>query len=526
MKSRPLLRLVCGLAAAVIAASHPAVAQPSPPGRLVAVLSADMQILDPMVTAAAPSRTFGYLVWDTLFALDTNGAVQPQMVDRWTRSADGLTWTFHLRDGLTFSDSSPVTAEDCIASLQRWMTLDTAMGRRLAAATARLVAIDDRSFAVHLKAPFELLLDALAQPLGPLPVIMPASLIKADGLKPVSTIVGSGPFTFRRSSWIPGAQLQFDRNPTYRPRPEAADFLSGGKLAGVEGVDIRIIADESTAMNALRAGEADFVENASYDLLAAIKNNPNIKSTSPAGPSMWTGLFVLNHAAKPFDDPAIRQVLWQAIDQREMMQALGMPEGAALDHCPSFFSCGTPLANNAGAGIAARPSVAAAQAALRRTAYAGEPVIIMQANDVPSLRVSAEVLADLLRKVGFRVDLQTMDLGTMFSRRNRLDGWSVYGTAVMGYNLRSPLTNFFIARNCASTPGAPCDPEINGLLDRFAQTPALEGQRLLAAQIQERVYINTPAVLWGQYSRPIAYSARLRGIIPSAVTVFWNITKH
>lgn len=526
MQPRSILRFVCGLAAVAIVAPHPTLAQPAPPGRVVAALSADVQILDPMVTNAAPSRTFGYMVWDTLFALDSNGAVHPQMVERWTRSTDGLTWNFHLRAGLAFSDGNPVTAEDCIASLRRWMTLDSAMGRRLAAATATLVAIDDRSFAVHLKEPFELLLDAMAQPLGPVPVIMPASQIKVDGLKPLTSAIGSGPFSFRRNSWIPGAQLEFDRNPAYRPRPEPADFLSGGKRAGVERVDFRIIADESTAMNALRTGEVDYIESASFDLLATQKGNPNIKTIIPAGPSMWTGFFVLNHAAKPFDDPAVRQVLWQAISQPEMMQALGMPDGAALDRCPSFFSCGTPLANDAGAGIAANPSVAAAQAALRRTAYNGEPVIVMQATDVASLRISSDVLADLLRKVGFRVDLQTMDLGTMFSRRNRTEGWSVYGTGVMGYNLRSPLTNFFVGRHCAGTPGSHCDPEINGLLDRFARAPALDAQRLLAAQIQERLYINTPAVLWGQYSRPIAYSARLQGVIPSAVAVFWNINKH
>ena len=90
----------------------------------------DLKIVDPIWTTALISVNHGYMVYDTLFALDGKLNPQPQMVERHQTSADKLTWTFTLRDGLEWHDGSPVTAEDCIASLKRWGARDT-MGQKL-----------------------------------------------------------------------------------------------------------------------------------------------------------------------------------------------------------------------------------------------------------------------------------------------------------------------------------------------------------------------------------------------------------
>ena len=83
-------------------------------------MHSDVKILDPIWTTAYIQRNHGYMVWDTLFAMDEKFEVKPQMVDKYDVSADKLTWTFTLRDGLEWHDGKPVTAEDCIASIKRW----------------------------------------------------------------------------------------------------------------------------------------------------------------------------------------------------------------------------------------------------------------------------------------------------------------------------------------------------------------------------------------------------------------------
>ena len=80
--------------------------------------SGDVKVLDPILGSDSMARNFGYMIYDTLFAVDDKLAVKPQMVDRWETSADGKVWNFVLRDGLFFSDGQPVTADDVIASLK------------------------------------------------------------------------------------------------------------------------------------------------------------------------------------------------------------------------------------------------------------------------------------------------------------------------------------------------------------------------------------------------------------------------
>src|SRR4029453_5249544 len=90
---------------------------------LTAVMHSDLRVIDPGITTAYITRGQGYMVFDTLVASDSSFKIQPQMAD-WNVSDDKLTYTFTLRDGLKWHDGAPVTAEDCVASLQRWGRVD------------------------------------------------------------------------------------------------------------------------------------------------------------------------------------------------------------------------------------------------------------------------------------------------------------------------------------------------------------------------------------------------------------------
>ena len=119
-------------------------------GNLVAVLEAEIATLDPHFTPAYISRTFGFMVFDTLFAKDTKGEIKPQMVQDWKVSPDGLIYTFTLRDGLKWHDGQSVTSADCVASLRRWGQRN-ALGRRIFAITVSLEPSDAKTFVLTLK---------------------------------------------------------------------------------------------------------------------------------------------------------------------------------------------------------------------------------------------------------------------------------------------------------------------------------------------------------------------------------------
>jgi peptide/nickel transport system substrate-binding protein len=128
-----------------------------------AVMHSDIKILDPIWTTANIVRNHGYMVWDTLFAMDEKLQVQPQMVDRWELSPDRLVYTFTLRDGLKWHDGPPVTSQDCIASIKRWGARDFT-GQKLMSFVSSLEAVDDKTFRMTLKEPYGLVLDSLAKP--------------------------------------------------------------------------------------------------------------------------------------------------------------------------------------------------------------------------------------------------------------------------------------------------------------------------------------------------------------------------
>src|SRR4051794_28337966 len=143
----------------------------------------DLKILDPIWTTAYIVRNHGYMIYDTLFALDGNLEVKPQMVDKWSTSDDKLTWTFTLRDGLEFHDGTPVTAEDVVPSLKRWAVRDP-LGQMLWTKVNDVKAVDAKTFQILLKAPTGIMLQALGKPSGNA-FIMPKRIAETDPFKQI-----------------------------------------------------------------------------------------------------------------------------------------------------------------------------------------------------------------------------------------------------------------------------------------------------------------------------------------------------
>ena len=193
--------LAAGSAAALLLAS-PAFAQTK---TIKAVMHSDLKVLDPIWTTANIVRNHGYMVWDTLFAMDQKLQAQPQMVDTWTLSDDKLTYTFTLRDGLKWHDGKPVTAEDCIASLKRWGARDST-GVKLLSFVSSFEPVNDKTFRIVLKEPYGLVIDSLAKPGGSTPLMMPKRIADTDPAKQISEFVGSGPFIFKADEWKPATR--------------------------------------------------------------------------------------------------------------------------------------------------------------------------------------------------------------------------------------------------------------------------------------------------------------------------------
>src|SRR6516165_7386510 len=310
------------------------------------VPEADLRSLDPIWTTAYITRNYGYMVYDTLFAVNDKFEVQPQMVDKWSVSADKLTYTFTLRYGLKWHDGQPVKSADCIASIERWAKRDT-LGQKLAELTDAWNAVDDRTFTLKLKKPFAFTLDALGKPSSNVPFIMPERVAKTDAFTQITESIGSGPCKMVKEEWVPGNKVVFVKNTDYVPRKEPPSWSAGGKIVKVDRVEWIYIPDSATAAAALNAGEVDWWEQLPPDLIPVLRKNKDIKveNIDPLG-SM--GMIRFNFLYPPFNNQKMREALLYAIDQNEYV--LGIAGDAKNGRtCYSYFTCGTPLSSEVGA---------------------------------------------------------------------------------------------------------------------------------------------------------------------------------
>jgi peptide/nickel transport system substrate-binding protein len=487
---------------------------------------ADLKNLDPIWTTAYISRNHGYLIYDTLFAMDEDFKAQPQMVDTWTTSDDGLVWTFKLRSGLMWHDGAKVTAADCVASLERWGQRD-GMGQQLFGVIASLTAADDDTIVMTLSEPYGLVLESIGKISSNVPFMMPARVAATDPFEQIDDYTGSGPFVFQKDLWVPGSKVVYTKFDGYVPRSEPVSAASGGKIAKVDRVEWTYFPDQTTAVNALMAGEVDFFEAPANDLVPIMDANPDI-ITEVNDPLGNTGFARFNHLLAPFDNVKVRRAALMAMKQEDYMA------GAVGDQkywrtCYSVFPCGTPLENDVGSDVMKTGDIDIAKAALADSGYDGTTVVIMQPTDIPLLSAFSLITAEKLRNIGMKVDVQAMDWSTLTSRRAKRDpvadgGWNMFHTWWIGADVIDPMSIAFSGNPDKGWFGWPSDEELETARAAYAKATTLEEKQEIGRKVQERLWAIGASGHLGQFFVPVAYRNNVEGLIKSPVQFFWNLS--
>ncbi|MFO7855427.1 MAG: ABC transporter substrate-binding protein [Paracoccaceae bacterium] len=520
-------RALTGVAAlALLAAAAPAEAQ-----TLRAVKHSALRVLDPIITTAYMSRNHGYMVFDTLVALDENFEVQPQMADSWEVSEDGTVYRITLRDGLMFHDGEPVRPADVIASIRRWGERD-AMGQKLMDFVDTMEADGDEVVVINLKEPYGLVMDSLAKPSSNVPFIMPERLAETPSTEPIPEQIGSGPFVFVGDEFQPGVVTVYEKFGDYVPRDEEPSWGAGGKVVKVDRVEWVVMPDDQTTLNALMSGEIDYWESPPADLLPILEGNAelSVRNLNALG---YQTIARPNFLNAPFDDPQIRRAAMLSMDQQDTLDALvGNPD--LYQTCGAMFVCGTPLASDVGSEpIVEGTGMEEARKLLEESDYDGTPIVIMHPTDVGTLRTQPVVGAQALRDAGFTVDLQAMDWQTLVGRRASqapIDdgGWHMFFTNWVGADVFNPLVNNMV--NGKGPDGGwfgwPTVPEVEKLRDDYARATSVEEQKDIAEEIQRIAYDEVMYVPLGQYFVETAWRDELDGVLDGPAPFFWNIAKQ
>ena len=515
---RTSLLSACILSAAV------SIGQPALAATIHMIPQGDLKILDPIQNPSYITRNHGYMIYDTLFAQNAKGAIKPQMVDSWKVSADKKTWSFKLRDGLKWSDGTPVTAADCVASLKRWGGRDVS-GRLLFAAVGEIKAVDTANFIITLKSPFGPVLEMLGKPSSNVPFMMPERIAATDPAEQIKDTVGSGPFIFKRDEWVPGSKVVYVKNPNYVPRKEPADGLAGGNVVKVDRVEWNYIPDQNTALTAFRKGEMDIYEMPPADFIPTLTTDANIKlAADPLGNQGWLRP---NHLAAPFDNPKARQALYYIVNQGEYLAAAGFPEAYRHKPCMAYFMCGSVNESFAGSTpYAGGKDLEKAKKLLQEAGYKGEKIIVLAPSEPPVQAAAAMVTIQNLKKAGVNVEAQAMDWSTLLARRAKKDGWHIFHTYSVGADVFSPAVNAYAQANCDKAPsGWPCDTKLEELRAAWVTEGDAGKRKAITDELQKRMYEVVPYVNFGQFFQPMAYRSNLSGVLSVGVPVMWNIEK-
>ena len=492
------------------------------------IAQSDLRVLDPIWTTAYITRNHGYMVFDTLFALDDKFQPHPQMVGDYHVSDDKLLYTFTLRDGLKFHDGQPVRGIDCTASLHRWMARD-AFGQTLAAEIAEMKGGDDKTFSIRLKQAFPLLISAISKVSSLVPFVMPERLAKTDPFKQITEMTGSGPFKFVASEFQPGNKVVYVKNNDYVPRGEPPNWASGGKIVKVDRVEWLVVPDHATAAAALSNGEVDWWENPPLDLVPTFAGQDVIVADADPLGSPQTLRF--NHLWPPFDNVKMRQAVLAVANQADFMTTIaGDPKNWRL--APTFFTAGTPMASNAGSeALTGKRDFDKAKKLIAEAGYKGEKIVVLDATDQVGPHSQALVAADLMKKLELNVEIAAMDWGQLVTRRASMNppqegGWNVFGTGWIGADMLDPTLNQPLRCNGKKGWfGWPSDDKIEALRAEWVKASDLEDRQAIAEKIQQRAFETVPYIPTGQYTPKTAYRGNIKGRIAGPVIVMWNVEK-
>jgi peptide/nickel transport system substrate-binding protein len=373
---------------------------------LIMARAVDATGLDPHTQTAFASLRLTELIYEPLVQVDANLEVVPALAESWEFSEDGLALTFHLRQGVTFHDGSDFTSADVIASFERILDEETGSATRtnLLSITS-MDAPDDSTVVLNLSIPDVPLVHALAS--------ANASILSADVIAngdPTTDAVGTGPF--KLDSWTPEEVTILSAN---------TDWWGDGPH--VDGVEIRIIPDESTIMAALRAGEIDFAMI--EDPLIATLPTEGSDITINRAPDISYQVLQLRAMDIPADPATpsandsplaileVRQAISCAINRQEIVDVVALGEGRVTGPLtmPAFALPTDQL-------FCYEQDLDQARALMEQAGYADgfDMTIIAGVDEPPTSLTIAETIQSQLGEININVEIEPLELSVYVDR--------------------------------------------------------------------------------------------------------------
>ncbi len=514
----PLVRVLsCVVGVAMVCTMAPGLASPEEPvtgGVIHVATNAEPGTIDWQTSTATATRLVAWHVFEGLFALDRAYEVKPLLAQSYTVSPDGLRYTIRLRTGVKFHNGQPVTADDVVASLDRWGQLSSG-GRESYRFVKQVRKVDPATVEIALTRVFTPLVTNLGDP-KQAAVILPKSVVETAGAKPVVELIGTGPYIFKR--WTPGQEIVLARNPAYAPRTEDWGGLTGRKVAYANEIQFVPVTDPQVRLSGVTTGQYDLALEIPQDLYPKVKADRHL-TADVVKVFSWTGV-VFNKAHGVFTDERLRQAVLYALKPSDLMAAAIGPKEFWRLGPGLFFPEQTGVYSTAGSDVYNHQNLEKARSLLKEAGYRGQKIGVMATKDYIWNSNTAQVLVPELAAVGFNVEPQVYDWPTLLSRRAKQDLWDIFLT---GFSPSIDPTAIIFFGN--TWPGWYKSEAMEALLSKWAETPVTDAasRTALMDKIQMLFYKEVPVAKIGDYfGLEVYHNQHLHGYTSYFDVRFWN----
>ena len=476
--------------------------------------------LDPGFAPAYVTYAIAFHLWEMPFNLDGDYNNQPQMIDTWSMSSDGLTWTFKIRDGLMFTDGKDVTADDLVASYGRWI-LDSGAGKFVASLMEDngVTALDDKTFQFKMKQTMGGVPGAMGWTYRGLWVFPEDIASEAIGKREdigEANYIGSGPY--KLAQWDVGNRVVIERNEDYVPRNEPGTYLAGAKIAYVDKVTWLEIPDEETKIAGLKTAEWDVVDGAGLDFFAPLDADPTVNIAQYAFHKSFLGI---SHQEPPTGDIKIRQAIQISLDVEELMSGLGPSDLWFL--CPAIYYCNTPLETDVGASeYYNQNDIPRAKQLLQEAGYSGETIFIMNPQDYATIAPLGPVLKAQLEAIGMKVEMPGMDWATLISRIYE-KGWNIFTSWGTHNSFGHPLHDLNATEGGTGYGGGFTFPDMVDARINFALATDPKEQMRYVEELQMLYYTKIPRIYLGQFSSIYPHRSYVKNLTVPAYPLYFNV---
>lgn len=464
-------------------------------GTIVLATLEEPKCLDPAFGGDVPQDIIAHQFLDSLISQDEKGDYHPWLAKSWEISPDGRQYTFHLRDGVKFTDGTPFNAAAIKANFAHWLDPKTGSGNIAPQLTdfEGVDVVDDLTAVVKLKSPNSFFLTILANPTGG--IQSPAAIARGNEQNCVSP-VGTGPF--KVTGWDRGNAVYFERNEDYDWAPPIAGHQ--GK-AYADKVEWRVIAEPATRYNALAAGEVGVIIGVPPENFSAAKGQENITVIEDSQPGVpWQ--VDLNTRRAPFDDIRVRKAFRHSADAASGLKSIFFgaykPVGGPLSPTTPFYDPAFETAYPY--------DIEKANALLDEAGWTGRDAEGYRTRDGKRLTVyfpvnAAEQPADLAlfeqlqataRKAGFDVVIDKVEQAEAYKRQYAwdydiyIDYWTVNTPGALKFIYHSDGLKA-VGGGYHNNESGIDDPHLDALLDKGVQTSDTAEKQKIYSEAQKIV---------------------------------------